>query len=178
MSMNPRRKDVAVSRIHGSREWSRWKLLSLAVLASSVLACKSTGTPGPSEPPKKSLECPAELLQPQPSLTYTLSCDGFTPKAQRLNAGAKVTFVSTCDSEVTVSFSDPDTLFDTRVASVTLKDKDAEPVVETVSDKGGCHEMCWGHTCPPADDVDSKSGSLDVYTSGGQGPEGMKPGGP
>jgi hypothetical protein len=166
--MTLKRKDVIVSRIHGSTEWSRWKLLCLAVLASSVMACKSSGTPEPSKSAGITGQCLMVPLQPQPSLTYILTCDGFSPKDQRIIAGAQVTFLSECDGEVSMSFSNPSTLFTSGAQIILLKDK-GDQQVETAGSQGGCHKMCFGTATCPSEDETSKTGNLDVYTSGDPG---------
>ncbi|WP_224369074.1 hypothetical protein [Hyalangium versicolor] len=168
------RRKVDVSKVSGSAGRKGWKRLWLIALVGPMLACKSTGPVAPSESAKGPVECPAELLLPQPSITYTLTCDGFSPKAQRLKAGAEVTFKSECDKPVVISFSNPSTLFTSQAQSIVVT-KGQEPAPEVVSDKGGCHQLCFGSsTCPPSDDVNSKTGSLDVYTSGGSEPEPTK----
>jgi hypothetical protein len=160
---------MAVSRIHGSTEWRHWKLLSLAVLASSAMACKSTGTPESPKPARGAEQCLTQPLQPQATLTYVVTCDGFTPEEQSITAGAAVTFVSECDREVSMSFTNPDTLFESGVPIIRLRER-GDQHCEIAQDKGGCHQMCFGDICPPPDDRTSKTGNLDVYPGGDPGP--------
>jgi hypothetical protein len=165
--MKMRRRKVDVSKRSRSAGVCRKTLLLLAVVACPGLACKSagaTGQPLSSEPGQASLECGAELLLPQGALTYSLSCEGFTPTLQKVYPNAQVTFVSECDDKVVISFSNPQTLFTSGAESIVLEHR-GDQKVETVSDQGGCHKMCFGSTTCPPDDLDSKTGSLDVYTS-------------
>lgn len=141
---------------------------ALAVVACSGLACKSAERVG--EPPvvglgRANLECPAQLLLPQPTLTYTLNCTGFDPEAQKIHAHGQVTFISNCDDKVFVTFSNPSTLFASGADQIVLEHR-GDQKTETVQGNSDCHMMCFGtKECPPTDDMDSKTGSIDVHTS-------------
>jgi hypothetical protein len=92
------------------------------------------------------------------------------PEEQALIAGSQVTFVSECgEHEVYMSFSNPSTLFTSGAQIIRLRDK-GERKSETISSQGGCHQLCFGTPTCPSDDRESKTGSLDVYPSGGPGP--------
>jgi len=166
--MTIRRRSVTVSKRSVRTEVCRKLRWVLAVAACAGMACKSAGSAGQppaAEPGRASLECPAALLSSQPTFTYTVSCTGFTPAAQKVHAHGQVSFVSECDDKVTLSFSNPKTLFTSGAELIVLEHR-GEQKTETVSGDAGCHQTCFGSTvCPPPDDIDSKTGSLDVHTS-------------
>jgi hypothetical protein len=97
-----------------------------------------------------------------------VTCDGFSPEQQRVHSGARVTFVSECDRPVMISFSSSE-LFN-GLMSITLEDKNAQETV-TAGTVGACFMLCFDSPqCPPAEGRESKTGNLDVYTSGNPDP--------
>ncbi|WP_434386322.1 hypothetical protein [Melittangium boletus] len=144
-------------------------VLGWALVVGAGLACRSTAPGGPAESTRERLECPARLMAPQTTLTYTLSCEGFAPKDQRLQSGAQVTFVSTCAHPVSLHVGGTGSPFTSGATTIVLKDPGATQV-ETVGPTGGCHSLCFGAAGCEEDGRDSKTGSLDVHTSGGLEP--------
>lgn len=156
MVISKRRASVGV-------RWRPWLLL--AAVACPGMACRSVAPAGqPASLGQTSPACEAMLLMPVDTITYTVSCDGFAPEFGRIRPLGQLTFVSACDDKVTVSFSNPKGLFKSGAEAIVLEHRGDEKT-ETVEGTGGCHSMCFGSkTCPP-DGMDSKTGSLDVYTS-------------
>lgn len=144
--------------------WKPWLLL--AAVACTGMACRSAAPAGQPAPLGQTVPaCEAALLQPGDTIAYTVSCDGFAPELGRIRPQGQLTFVSACDDKVIVSFSNPKGLFKSGAEAIVLLHRGDEKT-ETVEGAGGCHRMCFGSmTCPPDGDVDSKTGSLDVYTS-------------
>jgi hypothetical protein len=160
-----RRIKVVTSKGRGSTgvRWKPWLLL--AAVACPGMACRSTAPAGqPASLEQTIPQCDAALLPPGDTITYTVSCDGFSPALGKVRPQGKLTFVSACDDEVIVSFSNPAGLFKSGAGAIVLKNR-GEEKTETVEGAGGCHRVCFGSkTCSP-DGQDSKTGSLDVYTS-------------
>jgi hypothetical protein len=159
-----RRNKVAMkrSRSAGAR-WKPWLLL--AAVAYPGMACRSAAPAGqPASLGQTSPACEAALLTPGDTISYTVSCEGFSPKLGRIRPQGKLTFVSACDDPVIVGFSNPKGLFKSGAEAIVLENRGDEKT-ETVEGAGGCHSVCFGSkTCSP-DGMDSKTGSLDVYTS-------------
>jgi hypothetical protein len=152
----------------------RKAVLLVAVAACPGLACKSTGAIGQPRG-SEGTQCIAALMPPQESLTYTLSCDGFSPEQQRVVSGAHVTFVSACDTPVRITFSSPEMFGG--LEAITLENRGAREtaIAGTV---GGCYMLCFdSEKCPPEKGRESKTGNLDVYTSGNE-PDPKKASGP
>ena len=141
----------------------RKTVLLLAVAAGTAVACKSTDA-AEKTTATAAEQCVASLMPPQESLTYTVTCDGFSPEQQRVTSGAHVTFKSECENTVEISFSDR-SLFG--VPSVTLGHRASATV--TAGTVGGCFMLCFDSPqCPPPHGRESKTGNLDVYTSGNE----------
>jgi hypothetical protein len=147
-------------------------LLGAALFA--VTACKSAGSasgPRASEAAEASTErCQGNLRSAQRRVRYQVGCDGLSTRMQCAYQGARVEFTSDCDQQVELYFSEPETLFTSKTASIVLKSK-GDSRTETVGSDGGNHCVCVGDALCGSDACfqfgrESKTGSLDVYTSG------------
>jgi hypothetical protein len=162
-----------MERMSMQRKWvSKWKLLGAVLLV--VAACKSAGPSRESRAQEATEDvadrCLGNLRAAQQQVAYVVSCEGLSVKMKCAYQGARVEFVSDCDDPVTVSFSEPKTLFTSQNAQITLEKKGAS-ATEMVGSQGGNHCVCVGSALCTDEDcfqfrMESKTGSLDVYTSG------------
>ncbi|WNG33686.1 hypothetical protein F0U61_08620 [Archangium violaceum] len=147
-------------------------LCLLAMTSWAGMSCKSTGPRGaPAEEP--SLEADPGSLKyqncangqsPNGKPIITLDCKSFTSNPQVCGKpGHQVTFKTTCDQSVTLTFS-PQSPFTDNALSVTVPPGD-EGTVKTLITSSGDYEMTLSRDAGLPDE--SKTGSLDVATSGG-----------
>ncbi len=167
MSMQPK----WVSKWNGSGLRAGRVLLGTALFA--VAACKSAGHSSElraSEAEASTQRCQGNLRSAQRQVSYLVGCDGLSTRMQCAFQGARVEFKSDCDKHVDIYFSEPETLFTSKKAHIGLKNK-GDAQTETVGSDGGNHCVCVGEALCDSNACfqfgrESKTGSLDVYTSG------------
>lgn len=145
---------------------NKWKWV-LAAVACSGLACTSASAVRKAPAPQSlaaASDCSVGNQQLRMGAVYQVSCRGFEPENLYINAGGVISFRSTCDSNVVISFSDPDNLFESGTKIIELGPLSSSPP-EQVKSNAGCHQVCFGSASCPSEERDSKTGSLDVHTS-------------
>jgi hypothetical protein len=147
-----------------------WWLVALL----AVVGCKTAATPEPEAArvaarAEDSEVCPGNGIAARQDLTLKVGCDGL--KAGSVNScafmGATVIFKSVCDEgPVVVTWTDPMTLFTNDTSGTFTLEKAGDEWKGEVSTVAGPHVLCVNTRSCPSTDTESKTGTLDVFTTG------------
>ncbi|NBD12292.1 MULTISPECIES: hypothetical protein [Corallococcus] len=148
----------------GARGW--WWVAGLL----AVGGCKTAGTPAPEEANGGVNVCPTNNSIARENLTIQVGCEGL--KTGSVNScafqQATVIFQSQCDrGPVKVQWTDPETLFTNDTSGLFILQNEGDTWKGEVGAQPGPHVLCVDtERCPPGGTIESKTGSLDVYTTG------------